>query len=475
METKLLKADEDGLKTAAELIRKGETVVFPTETVYGLGANALCPLAVEKIFKAKGRPSDNPLIVHIADREKLLEIVKEVPEKARQLMDKFWPGPLTIIMEKTDKIPDVVSAGLSTVGIRMPENKEARAFLKYAGIPVAAPSANISGKPSPTTFEDVCQDMDGKVSAIIEGEPSNVGVESTVIDMTLDVPVVLRPGGITVEQIEAEIGEVLVSCGLKESSVPKAPGMKYKHYAPKAKVYIVKGTVSDLKEKLTEKKGFFKKVGILCFDEFVGELSPFGEALSLGSMKRPEDAAKNLFTLLRKMDKLGVDVIFAPEIPENGLWLAVKNRLYKAAADNIIDIKTAKWIYFVCTGNTCRSPMAEGIFSCVRENVITSSAGLMANNGDFANDKAVISAKRLGADIKGHRSKRLTLDMVNSSDYVVVMTNEMKNALSDFKNVVLFSALSKGCEDVSDPFGASQEIYDECANQIKKLSEKAKI
>ena len=475
MKTELLKADENGLKTAADLIKKGETVVFPTETVYGLGADALNKAAVEKIFKAKGRPSDNPLIVHIAEKEALSKIVKEVPAAAKLLMEKFWPGPLTIIMEKTDNIPYEVTAGLDTVGVRMPENKEAREFLRLSECPVAAPSANISGRPSPTNFGDVCYDMNEKVSAIIEGEPSKVGVESTVIDMTLDIPVVLRPGGVTVEEIEAVIGKVLVSGGLKESTTPKAPGMKYKHYAPKAKVYIIKGSSQDLKKFLIEKKGFLGRAGVLCFDEFIDDIKPHAVALSLGSMKSAADAAKNLFTLLRKMDELGVDIIFAPEITEEGLWLAVKNRLYKAASGNIIDVPRAICMLFVCSGNTCRSPMAEGIFALHTRynNVICRSAGLFAAEGNQANEKAVISAKKLGADISGHISKPITLEMINAADYTVVMTKDMKNALSSYRNVVLFSSLAGENGDIPDPYGSTQEVYDECAKEIKRLSEKA--
>jgi len=472
MQTEILTSDEKGLTRAAEILRAGETVAFPTETVYGLGADATNSSAVEKIFIAKGRPSDNPLIVHIAEKEALFEIVREIPEKAELLMKKFWPGPLTIIMKKSEKIPASVSAGLDTVGVRMPESKVARDFIRLSGRPVAAPSANISGRPSPTTFQDVCIDMKGRAAAILEGEPSKVGVESTVIDMTSDIPTVLRPGGVTLAQLKEVIGEVDLSSDKKDSKTPKAPGMKYRHYAPKARVYILKGTLLEVKEFLEKKKGFVGKIGVLCFDEMVNELSGLCETVSLGKMNCPEDAAKRLFSALRKMDELGANLIFAPEIPEDGLWLAVKNRLYKAAGGSIIDVKNTKALLFICMGNTCRSPMAEGIFAQVNKNVIVSSAGLSAG-GEGANEKAILAAKKLGADISSHKSKTVRLEMLKAADVVVTMTESIKAVLPFPEKTVTLYELAGESGDIADPYGQSQEVYDTCAREIKRLAEKS--
>lgn len=471
MKTEILTADEKGLMRAAELIKSGETVAFPTETVYGLGADALNPAAVEKIFAAKGRPSDNPLIVHIADRKSLSEIVQNVPEKARLLMDSFWPGPLTIIMEKSDKIPLSVTAGLGTVGVRMPKSDTARRFIDFCGCPIAAPSANISGRPSPTTFKDTFEDMNNRAAAVIDGGNSSVGVESTVIDMTQELPAVLRPGGITVSQIENVIGKVTVCKNPSDVKAPKSPGMKYRHYAPRARVYILKGSLLEVKEFLDKKRGFTKRPGILCFDEMEAELKGLAEVVSLGRMNSPEDAANRLFSALRKMDALGADIVFAPEIPENGLWLAVKNRLYKAAGGNIIDVKKAKCMLFVCSGNTCRSPMAEGIFAAAGGNIVASSAGLFAPVGEGANEKAVIAAKKMGADISGHRAKNISVEMLAAADIIAAMTESIKNALPFPEKTVTLYELAGEKRDLADPFGCSQEVYDACAKEIKRVAE----
>lgn len=246
---------------AAKLLRSGECVAFPTETVYGLGADATNQAAVQKIYEAKGRPSDNPLIVHIARREQMDPFVASYPVKAIQLMEKFWPGPLTVILPlKKDSLATNVSAGLSTVGVRMPEHPVSLALIDAANIPVAAPSANRSGKPSPTTASHVIEDLDGKIAGIIDGGATGVGLESTVIDCSLDIPVILRPGGVTKEQIEQIIGPVdIATNNTKETEKPKAPGMKYTHYAPKAPVYLIEGSIQFWQSEINKAEAANKK------------------------------------------------------------------------------------------------------------------------------------------------------------------------------------------------------------------------
>ena len=281
MKTEILKIDlhnidSQKIKYAAQVIEEGGLVAFPTETVYGLGADALNKTAVEKIFKAKGRPSDNPLIVHVADKKSVGNLVLRIPEKAEKLMDAFWPGPLTLVMDKQSIVPDIITAGLDTVAIRVPSHPIALALIREAKLPIAAPSANISGKPSPTDSKHVINDLYGKVDVIIDGGFSNIGVESTVVDMVVDPPMLLRPGGITLEQLEDVIGNVRIDPGIAQKNldgkvVPKSPGMKYKHYAPKAKVVIVEGEIQKVAEKINELVKECEsrdiKVGILATDE----------------------------------------------------------------------------------------------------------------------------------------------------------------------------------------------------------------
>lgn len=272
---------------AAKLLRSGECVAFPTETVYGLGADATNQAAVQKIYEAKGRPSDNPLIVHIARREQMDPFVASYPVKAIQLMEKFWPGPLTVILPlKKDSLATNVSAGLSTVGVRMPEHPVSLALIDAANIPVAAPSANRSGKPSPTTASHVIEDLDGKIAGIIDGGATGVGLESTVIDCSLDIPVILRPGGVTKEQIEQIIGPVdIATNNTKETEKPKAPGMKYTHYAPKAPVYLIEGSIQFWQSEINKAEAANKKLGILATKELINQLNTSGTIEITGKYK----------------------------------------------------------------------------------------------------------------------------------------------------------------------------------------------
>ncbi|URN84617.1 L-threonylcarbamoyladenylate synthase [Acetobacterium wieringae] len=325
------------LEAVASLIRAGGTVVFPTETVYGLGADALNPQAIKKIFAAKSRPDDNPLIVHIASLDEVKPLVANIPAKAETLMKVFWPGPLTIIMEKAVTIPTEVTGGLNTVGVRFPDHPIAQAFIKMAGCPIAAPSANRSGRPSPTQGKHVLEDLDGRVDGMILSADTELGLESTVIDMTVEPPVVLRPGDITLAELREILGEVAVSANVTENVVPEkisSPGMKYTHYSPKGELVVVKGSPEEIRDKinraLSHHKGKAMTIGVLASDETMGFYRE-GLIISLGSRNDPKEMAKNLFSRLRTFDELGVEKIFAEDIPLNNETLALINRLYKAA------------------------------------------------------------------------------------------------------------------------------------------------
>ncbi|MBC2579873.1 L-threonylcarbamoyladenylate synthase [Clostridium sp. DJ247] len=337
--------DKEAIRKAGEVIRKGGLVAFPTETVYGLGANALDSQAVKKIFQAKGRPQDNPLIVHICDMEEVESLVKEIPDIARKFMEKFWPGPMTIILPKSPIVPDITSASLPCVGIRMPSNIIARELIKAAGVPIAAPSANISGRPSPTDVQRCIEDLDGRVDYIIGGENCKVGLESTVIDCTVYPTCVLRPGGITLEMLKGIDKDAYIDPAImkkpSDNLKPKAPGMKYRHYAPKAPVKIIQGdlkkTIAKINEMVQNYIDDDKVVGIMATDETKYSYTN-GIVMSLGSRKDMSIVSQNLFRILRDLDDKKVDVILVESFEEKGIGLAVMNRLKKSAGFDIITV-----------------------------------------------------------------------------------------------------------------------------------------
>ena len=341
--TLFLKADEKSIAIASDLLRSGELVAFPTETVYGLGADATNIHAVLSIFAAKGRPADNPLIVHIHDRSQLKDICI-VPDEAIPLMNAFWPGPLTILFEKLPSVPDEVTAGLQTVAVRMPSHPVAAALLRKCDLPIAAPSANSSGRPSPTLASHVFTDMNGKIPMILDGGPCKVGLESTVIDLGHGSPTILRPGGITKEMLEKVIGSDVALAGsilrpLKPEEKALSPGMRYKHYAPEAEVTLVDGNESAVLVKLKDLYGkntaIGKKTCILCFSEHMSALKDCSPH-DIGSREHSEEIAHNLFSVLRNLDAEGMESVFSEVIPPEGVGLAVMNRLGRAAAFRII-------------------------------------------------------------------------------------------------------------------------------------------
>ena len=325
----------EAIEKAGEILRAGEVVAIPTETVYGLAANAYDGNAVSKIFKAKGRPQDNPLIVHIAKVETLSDLVAEVPEAAKKLAAAFWPGPLTMILPKSEKIPDAVSAGLPTVAVRMPSHPVAHAVIEAAGVPLAAPSANLSGSPSPTNAKYVLDDMHDRIPLILDGGSSAVGVESTVITLATARPRVLRPGGITVEQLRALLGEVDVDDAvlhkLAEGVRAASPGMKYKHYAPRADITIVKGSFAEFRRFVETKE---KDAFVLCF---AGEEKYFPHAVTYGREDDGLSQANRLFDALRELDEQGANTVYARCPALSGVGLAVYNRLIRAAGFKIVE------------------------------------------------------------------------------------------------------------------------------------------
>jgi len=331
--------NKNTLEEIGECLRRGGLVVMPTETVYGLAANAYDDDAVSNIFKVKGRPQDNPLIVHIADLDELERLCCDIPQSAYKLAKMYWPGPLTMVLKSKNILSKSISAGLDTVAVRMPSNEVARAIIKASKVPIAAPSANISGRPSPTEVIHCINDLNEKVDYIVDGGRCNVGVESTVVDLSGATPCLLRPGGITYEQLTEVLGKVDISSAVTGSlmnSPVRSPGMKYRHYAPNTKVVIIRGD-KDKAAEYVLKQSEKQSVGVLCFDE---EKVFFHNAkvITYGRMDDPQQLAQNLFSKLRQVDGLNVDIVFARCPEGDGIYRAVENRLKKAAGFNIIDV-----------------------------------------------------------------------------------------------------------------------------------------
>ena len=330
------KTEDKDILTAADILKNGGVVAIPTETVYGLAANALETTAVKKIFDAKGRPQDNPLIVHISEFEEIYNLVTDLPDTAKALAERFWPGPLTMVLPKSDLVPSVISAGLDTVAIRMPAHPIARAIIKQAGCPLAAPSANISGKPSPTSAEHVISDLDGKIDAVVKSDNCSVGVESTVILLAKGQKRLLRPGGITLEMLQSVIGDVDIDDAVLTDVVTdkvSSPGMKYKHYSPNTNIILVNGSSKNFADYISNQKG---KIAAICYEEDAKSIKvPF---ITYGNANNEETLAHGIFDALRRIDRLNVDTAYVHAPSKTGIGLAVYNRLLRAAAFEVIEL-----------------------------------------------------------------------------------------------------------------------------------------
>lgn len=333
------------LLEAAQIIRDGGLVAFPTETVYGLGANALDEKAAKKIYEAKGRPSDNPLIAHISCYEELEPLVTKIPQAGGKLARRYWPGPLTMVFSKSPAVPYGTTGGLDTVAVRMPSDPVASRLIALAGVPVAAPSANLSGRPSPTTARHVWQDMNGRINMILDGGPVGIGLESTIVDVSGPVPVLLRPGAITLEMLRDTVGKVDVDPAIQgppaEGLRPKAPGMKYRHYAPRGELTLVEGesraVVSAIRRLVEEGLAEGRKVAVICTEETRDQYSG-GILRCVGTRTRQETIAHNLFAVLRELDDLGAEIIYSESFSQDHLGRAVMNRLMKAAGYRVIQV-----------------------------------------------------------------------------------------------------------------------------------------
>ena len=499
METLIEKIDknqinEQILAKAGEILKNGGLVAFPTETVYGLGANALDEKAAMKTYAAKGRPSDNPLIVHIADVSALDAIVTEVPEKAKKVMDKFWPGPLTLIFNKKDIVPLGTTGGLQTVAVRMPIDEIARGLIRAGGGYISAPSANTSGRPSPSTAQHVADDMTGKIDMIIDGGSVEIGVESSILDMTVEPPMILRPGAITKEMLEAVIGEVAVDTAILSDAngeAPKAPGMKYRHYAPKAQLMIVSGepreAVKAIKQIAYEQERLGYKVGIIATNETM-DLYTKGIVKSIGSRSNENSIAKNLYKVLREFDEEDVSYIYSEAFDKDGIGNAIMNRLDKAAGHHTIQAKDItrlqkyRRILFISNSDNCRGPMAAELLrnQSLKKEYEVGSRGMVALFPEPANPKAEVIMRSQNMTLEAHVATQLTADDLDDETLVLTFEDAQKwKIASEYQNVKHVYTLSEYIEDertIPSAHGKPLNVYGENFSilqvLIKKLADK---
>lgn len=486
--------DEAIIEQAGQVLQEGGLVTFPTETVYGLGANALDEEAAMKTYAAKGRPSDNPLIVHIARIEDLDGIVTEIPENARKAAQKFWPGPLTMIFHKNERVPLGTTGGLETVAVRMPDDEIARKVILAGGGYISAPSANTSGRPSPTTAQHVAEDLDGKIEMILDGGNVEIGVESTILDMTVNPPMILRPGAVTIEMLNEVIGEVAVDETLiseKSEKVPKAPGMKYRHYAPKAEMFIVEGSpekvVKAIKQLAFEQERQGKRAGIIATSESVSQYTT-GIVKSIGSRENEKAVARNLYRILREFDSEQVDCIYSEAFSKEGIGSAVMNRLGKAAGHHVISAEQItkdqryRRVIFLCESGNCRAPIAAELLKraeLTKEYEIL-AMGMVVLFAEPMNPRAEEMLRERGICTDGFETVPFHEANLDTDTLVLAMTENMKQKVKhnypDFANIYTFAEFVGETSEIPSVYGQEQETYDAMfqliSQYVNKLVEK---
>lgn len=496
-----MQIDEAIMEEAGQIIKQGGLVAFPTETVYGLGANALDEEAARKTYTAKGRPSDNPLIVHIAEKSALEEIVEELPEETKALTDRFWPGPLTLILKKNARVPYGTTGGLDTVAVRMPDDPIALELIRRGGGYVSAPSANTSGRPSPTTAQHVAEDLDGKIDMILDGGNVNIGVESTIVDMTSTPPMILRPGAVTKEMLEEVIGEVETDRTLlSENSpqAPKAPGMKYRHYAPKAQMILIEGFPSDtvlaIKQLAYDKAVFGRKgngepyrIGIIATAETMSQYT-YGTVKSIGSRENRRTITKNLYGILREFDEEGVDIIYSEGFFGEAIDAAIMNRLLKAAghkripASEILKLQTYRKIIFVSKDDNCRGPMAERLFQrqTLLQEYDIESRGMIVLFPEPMNPKAEEIMRRNEVDISEHEALAFEEKDITPDTLILTMEKAQKRKIITeygfHPNIFTLNEYIDEEKEVESMYGKSLEEYEagylELEIYMRKLARK---
>ncbi|MGO5053819.1 L-threonylcarbamoyladenylate synthase [Lachnospiraceae bacterium LCP25S3_G4] len=482
--------DPQIMKTAGRIIKSGGLVAFPTETVYGLGANALSEAGARKTYQAKGRPSDNPLIVHIADIQSLGEIVSEIPESAMDIAEHFWPGPLTMIFHKSEKVPYGTTGGLETVAVRMPDNLIARELILAGGGYVSGPSANTSGRPSPTTAQHVIDDLNGKIEMILDGGSVNIGVESTILDMTVTPPMILRPGAITQEMLEDVVGEITIDKAIltdHSQEPPKAPGMKYRHYAPKAQMVIVEGEIEEavkaIRQLAYQQVALGEKVGIIATNE-TAEKYTNGIVKTIGSRENENTIAKNLYKVLREFDEEEVDYILSESFAEDGIGNAVMNRLEKAAGHHKIDAtlitKSQEYrkILFVSNNDTSRGPMAAVLlqhYKLLQEYEIDSK-GLIVLFPEPANQKAEAIMKSQKMTLGNHMASLFEAEDLKDDTLVLAMDENIKwKIVAEYEQIKHVYSLGEYVDDLTQipsAYGQPLVEYGESYEIMKVLIEK---